>query len=80
MFDKPWRSRFTRRLATRVSRVEIEAAAPRQRLFPYGIADTRADRPSVTPPPKLIVPDVKKKIVRPERKVETGPGWQFKKR
>ena len=77
--QKPWRSRFMKRLANQVSRVGIEEPAPRQRLFPYGIADARPELPLVLKP-KLAVGGVKKKIVQPERKVETVPGWQFKKR
>lgn len=79
MLQKPWRGRFTKRLASRVSRVGTEDAAPRQRLFPYEIADTRAE-PQVVHKPTLVVSGGKKKIVAPERKVEPAPGWQFKKR
>lgn len=79
--QKPWRSRFTNRLASRVSHAGVEDPVPRQRLFPYGIADARREPPIVPKTkPKVVPGGVKKTIVKPERKVETVPGWQFRKR
>jgi hypothetical protein len=76
MLAKPWRSRFTARLAKSVTKPAVERAAEHPRLFPYFLTD------QARPEPKAVLR--KKPAVTPQETKKapprTQPAWYFIKR